>query len=470
MTIAFCISEAFPFAKTGGLADVGGSLPSALEKLKMKVILFLPRYKGIDIHHKNIEKIDDSFFKTTLGKDVDVYFVENKYFFERDGLYGDSSGDYPDNLERYQYFCFRVLKILKQLNIKTDIVHCHDWQTSLLAVYLKEMYGRDPFYAKTKTLLTIHNLSFQGIFPKEKFPKLQLNDRVWNDGTFEFYDKINLLKAGIQYSDAVSTVSKQYAKEIQTKEFGCGLEGVLRSKKKNIVGILNGLDEDKWNPQRDHFLKSKYSAKNFEKAKLENKIDLQRRLGFTAFEGTPLFGFVGRLTEQKGIDLILECMDEIMNMNVQVIVQGVGEERFSRKLRDAAVRNPQKLAVHLEFDEEMAHRIYAGSDIFLMPSKFEPCGLGQMISLRYGTIPLVFKTGGLDDTMKAFDPSQKDGNGFVFERYQKEAFLQTMKKAVEFFHQKDLFQRLIKNAFRAHFPWSQSAREYQRIYQCLLSQ
>jgi len=466
MKVVFCSSEVFPFAKTGGLGDVCGSLPLALEKLGMEVSIFLPAYRCVGQAGHPMEQVTESMSRTMLGENIHVYFIEHEKYFDRDGLYGDDAGDYSDNIERFSYYCEQVLTLLKQLDFQPDIVHCHDWQTALIPVYLKEKYKGDAFYAKTKTVMTIHNLAFQGVFPKEQYLKLGLDEKLFSAQGFEFYDQVSLLKAGIIYSDKVTTVSRQYAKEIQTKEFGCGLEDVLCGRHDDVIGILNGLDHDVWNPATDGFIAQKYSADDFDDAKLTNKMQLQKTLHLDARDDVPLFGFVGRLSHQKGIDLILETIEDLVKMDVQMVFLGQGEAQYQEKLKQMADLYSENVTACFDFNESLGHQIYAGSDLFLMPSRFEPCGLSQMISLYYGSIPVVFKTGGLADTITPSGPLHPNGNGFVFTKYTKEDFLNTIKKAVKLFEQEDKFHHLRQNAFRSEFSWKNSARKYQEIYRC----
>ena len=468
MNIVFCSSEVFPFVKTGGLADVCGALPLALERLGMEVSIFLPRYKDIKPDQHPLEKINNRVSKTRLGKNIQVYLIEQAKYYQREGLYGDASGDYPDNLERFQYFCRQTLEVWKQLKLKVDIVHCHDWQTALIPVYLKEKFGKDSFYAGIKTVLMIHNLAFQGIFPRQAYPLLGLKDELFNPQTFEYYGQINLLKAGIIYSDQVTTVSRRYAKEIQTKQFGCGLDGVLKSRRDEIVGILNGLDTDVWNPGKDPLIAKRYSSDDFIELKQENKRCLQESFKLPSCEDNPVFGFVGRLSHQKGVDLLLEVMGAMAASSLQMIVLGLGEKEHILRLTEMAERNPKKIAVRFAFDEKTAHQIYAGSDLLLMPSCFEPCGLSQMIALRYGTIPVVYKTGGLADTVVPFDPSSLHGNGFLFEEYTPAAFLTMINRAIKVYGDKKKFSRLVRNAFQCDFSWDKSAGIYARLYKNLL--
>ncbi len=469
MNVLFCSSEVFPFAATGGLADVCGSLPPALEKVGVHVAVMMPHYKNIKRKNFPIEKINNAVSKTKLGGTVDVYLVENRAFFERDGLYSEPAGDYSDNLERFHFFCRESLELMKQLNLKPDVIHCHDWQTALIPVYLKTILHDDSFYRHIKSFLTIHNLAYQGIFHKSEYFKLGLPETYFGMDGFEFYGKVNLLKAGILLSDMVTTVSPRYAKEIQTKEFGCGLEGVLHKRGRHIHGVLNGIDYNRWNPETDPYITQPYCAKTVND-KAINKQSLQKECGFTVDADIPLLGFVARLSAQKGIDLLVQVIDDLIKENCQLVLLGEGEKKYQDILRNLSRRYPDKISIHLAFDESRAHRIYAGSDIFLMPSHYEPCGLSQMISLCYGTIPVVFKTGGLADTIVPFNPADSQGNGFIFTRYERKDFMKSLETALKIYRQKKDFKRIIKNAFSCNFSWEKAAKEYQHLYkECLQS-
>ncbi len=465
MKIVFFSSEAVPFAKTGGMADVCGALPLALEKFGIKVTLIMPAYKTVRLKDKPFERFTEGVLTAGVGQGIRVYFIEHP-LFERDGLYGDPKGDYPDNLERFEFYCRRALALLKELNSPVDIAHCHDWQASLIAPYLKFLSAEDPFFKDAKTIMTIHNLAYQGIFPKEKFLKLRLDASLFDLQGFEFYGQVNLLKGGIIFSDVVTTVSPTYAQEIKTRELGCGLEGILSQKKNRVWGILNGLDQNFWDPQHDPFLVAPYSGKSFQDKSI-NKKHLQKEFGLPQGD-QPLLGFVARLSHQKGLDLIFKVIDQIVKMDIQMVFLGVGEQRYHQALEEIARLFPQKIAIRLNFDEPLAHRIYAGADIFLMPSRYEPCGLSQMISLRYGTIPLAYKTGGLADTVFPFDSPDGRGNGFVFEEYTSQAFMTALQRAVGVFHNQEVFDRLVQKAFTHDFSWEKSAREYQKVYESLL--
>lgn len=457
MKILQVASEVVPFAKTGGLADVAGALPQVLEELGEEVIVAMPRYKCISESKFKIQRIKEDISCSCIGKNTKVYFIEKDEYFNRDGLYQDKAADYKDNLDRFSYYCKRTLELLKEINFNPDIIHLHDWQASLIPVYLKTLFAKDPFYNKIRTILTIHNIGYQGIFQSEDFPKLGLDWSIFNIEGLEFYGKICLLKGGIQFSDIINTVSPTYSKEIQTKEFGFGLEGVLKQRSTSVFGILNGLDYSIWNPQTDRYIAKNYSFKSMQD-KSKNKEDLQEYCNLPRKQGIPLFGIVSRLAEQKGFDILADGIKSVCKMSLQLVILGAGDLRYHSALQELTKKYPKVISAHLKFDDTLAHKIYAGSDIFLMPSKYEPCGLGQMISLRYGTIPLVFKTGGLADTVN-------EKNGFVFEHYSKDELIKAMKKARTAFKDKEKWNALIHTAMKCNFSWQESARKYIELYE-----
>lgn len=456
MKIAMAVSEVVPFAKTGGLADVGGALPLALEYCGHEVIVIMPAYKCITDSKFKINRASKDITFSVIGKNIRVYFIENSLYFNRDGLYGDKSGDYKDNLERFTFFCRRGLDLLRGVDFCPDILHLHDWQASLMAVYLKTLYSQISFYNRIKSLLTIHNLGYQGIFPKEEFVKLGLESKFFGINGLEFYNTVNLLKGGIIFSDFINTVSPTYARQIQEKEFGFGLEGLLKERRSVLSGILNGVDYSVWDPAMDEFIMRRFSAGNTAN-KVLNKEDLQEICGLPVNRDIPVLGIVSRLAEQKGFDIFTEGLDQLCKMNLQFVILGAGDQKYQAILKAAAKRYPKIISLNLKFDDPLAHKIYAGSDIFLMPSKYEPCGLGQLISLRYGTIPLVFKTGGLADTIN------KD-NGFVFGDYTKEELRKTITKAVSVFQDKPKWMRLVLSAMECNFSWGISANRYIQLY------
>ncbi|MDP2938199.1 MAG: glycogen synthase GlgA [Candidatus Omnitrophota bacterium] len=457
MKIAICASEVVPFAKTGGLADVAGALPLELELLNQEVIIIMPRYKAIQEPKFSIQRLKLDISYSVIGKNIKVYFIENDQYFKRDGLYGDKTGDFKDNLDRFSYYSRRTLELLKEINFRADIIHCHDWQSALIPIYLKTLYIDNPFYQNIKTIFTIHNIGYQGLFSKDEFPKLGIDSKFFNMEMLEFYDKVNLLKGGIVFSDIINTVSPTYSREIQTKEFGYGLEGVLAKRKRDVFGILNGLDYSIWNPKTDKFIIKNYSLQNL-KDKYKNKEDLQRICKLPAKIDMPFFGIVSRLAEQKGFDILADAIEKICNMDLQLVILGTGDLKYHVILENIVKKYPKIISLNLKFDDKLAHKIYAGSDIFLMPSKYEPCGLGQLISMSYGTIPLVFKTGGLADTVT-------ENDGFVFDKYKKEDLIKTIDKAIKAFKNKKKWLGLIQKAMQNNFSWRESAKEYVSLYE-----
>lgn len=477
MRILQAASEVVPFAKTGGLADVAGALPLSLEELGNEVAIAMPAYKAIHNSKVKIQKLKDDISYAIIGKNIKVWFIENDKYFNRDGLYGDKAGDHKDNLDRFSFYCRRTLQLLKEINFfrptitvaggippainslagKPDIIHVHDWQASLIPVYLKTLYANDTFYKNIKSVLTVHNIGYQGLFPKEEFVKLGLDWKFFSFEALEFYGKINILKGGMVFADIINTVSPTYSKEIQTKEFGFGLEGLLNKRKANLFGILNGLDYSIWNPQDDKFIARNFSAENIE-GKYRDKENLQKICNLPQKNDIPLFGIVSRLAEQKGFDILGQAIEKVCKMHLQLVILGTGDIKYHELLQDMVKKYPKVISLHLKFDDALAHKIYAGSDILLMPSKYEPCGLGQMISLKYGTIPLVFKTGGLADTVT------KD-NGFVFDKYNKDDLVKTIAEAVKAFEDKKRWDELIKRAMQCNFSWEVAANNYMRIYE-----
>lgn len=459
MKVLMCSPEVVPFVKTGGLADVLGALPLQLASQGVEVAVVLPKYKAIE-KQKSLRKISDLFYCTFIGKNIRAYFIANDAYFNRSGLYGDESGDYKDNLARFAFYCRQALDLIKKVDFKPDVIHCHEWQSGLIPVYLKTKLKQDIFYKQIKTLFTIHNLAYQGIFSKDEFSKLFLDKKLFSVEGLEFYGKLNLLKGAIVFSDYLNTVSPTYAKEILTPEFGCGLDGVLLEKKGRLSGILNGLDYNLWDPRHDKYLFKAYSSKKISD-KYINKERLCKELGFTHAD-RPLFGVVSRLADQKGFDLIAESVEELLALGIQLVVLGIGEEKYHRLLKKMQHKYPKFISAYIKFDDILAHRIYAAADVFLMPSRYEPCGLGQMISLRYGTIPLVFKTGGLADTV------DKD-NGFVFSQYNKDSFLSAVRSAMALYENKRKWLVLVKHAFSYNFSWEESARKYIELYKKCIS-
>ncbi|MGQ9534189.1 MAG: glycogen synthase GlgA [bacterium] len=456
MKVIFVTSEAVPYAKTGGLADVSGTLPKYLKQAGIETNVIMPKYKGIEA--KKIMELDIEFLgKKKIGvfKDNDTYFLDYPEYFFRDGLYGTQSGDYPDNFERFTLFARCVIALLEEL--KFDIVHCHDWQTGLVPLYIKD--NRLNF----KTVFTIHNLGYQGRFPKEKFHLLGIGPKYFNPEAIEFYGDINFLKAGILYGDLITTVSPHYAEEIQTPEYGFGLEGVLKKVSGKLHGILNGIDYQIWNPENDALIYQPY--KDF-LGKQKNKLELTKEC-FLDYK-KPLIGMVSRIAGQKGFDILIKVLDDIIALNFNFILLGLGEQHYCERLKKFADAYPGQVFINFNFDETFAHRIYAGSDFFLMPSRYEPCGLGQMISLRYGTIPIVHKVGGLVDTVVQFNANNLSGNGFLFEPYSPSALIEALKSAYDIYCRQEIFGRLSEVCMKYDFSWNKSAAQYKKLYERLM--
>ena len=453
MKIAFIASEATPYAKTGGLADVVGALPISLRQLGLDVAVFLPRYNGIGgtlCDHLSIEM--GKRYEVDVYKDNEFYFIDYPDFFKRAGLYGTEKGDFPDNCKRFTLFS----KVVSELVLRGsyDIVHCHDWQTGLVPLYLK--LGK----STARSIFTIHNLGYQGRFPAQKWAILGLNHDYFTPEGIEYYGDINFLKAGILYSDVVTTVSQNYAQEIQKPELGFGLDGVLRRKRANLIGIVNGIDYDQWNPETDDLIYNNYSDFS---GKEKNK---QRLIDECCLKGArPLIGMVSRIAAQKGFDIFVKVFDSLIDMGFNMIILGSGDESYHKKLATFGSVYPQRVSVNIKFDEKLAHRIYAGSDFFLMPSKYEPCGLGQLISLRYGTLPIVRRTGGLADTIKDYDPVSAKGNGFVFTEYSSKHLLAALSRSMMAYNCSDAFEKLSEKCMTYDFSWDKSAKKYIQLYE-----
>lgn len=476
--------EMAPFAKTGGLGDVIGALPKALGRTGHEVTVFVPLYRETDfgVHRVQAVDIDVSVPVGNLMQPVslrmvrqkkyntDIYFVGNKQYFDRDGFYLDpvTGADHPDNDERFMFFNRAVLQVLKALDIRPDVVHVHDWQAALVPAYLKTLLNNDPFFTGVKSVLTIHNLAYQGQFPPESFRKHGLPEGLFApaSGAFEFWGKVNFLKAGIVFADKITTVSRQYAQEIQTREFGAGLDGVLRSRACDIHGIINGVDYTVWSPSRDKWIRYTYHPANLS-GKRMNKVELLNRAGLPIRDSAPLIGIISRLVDQKGWDLIAEAAEEMFAMNIQMVVLGMGEQRYHDLVTGWQQKYSDKCRAYLAFDDSLAHQIEAAADIFLMPSKFEPCGLNQMYSLKYGTIPIVRRVGGLADTVIDISSSNGTGTGFVFEEYSAEAMLEAVRRAVSLFERKRLWTGLMKAGMKQDFSWQSTADEYTRLFRSL---
>jgi starch synthase len=477
MNIVFATAEMSPFAKTGGLADVCGSLPGALARCGHTVSVFLPKYKTVDLTRIPLrvvidrvsipvgtDVIDGRVYRYDYRENVSVFFVEQNEYFNRDHIYGGADGDYPDNDKRFIFFQKVVLVALKELGSKPAVIHCHDWQAGLIPAYIKTTHQDDTFFKQVKTFFTIHNLAYQGVFPAASFELTGLPASEFSMNRLEFYGQLNCMKSGIMYADVLTTVSERYAQEIQLKEYGCGLDGALRARRADVFGIVNGIDEADWNPETDRDITVNFSEQKIEK-KYINKGVLQKENGLPVDRDIPLLGMITRLVDQKGLDILLPILPDIADMGVQVVILGTGEERYHRRLRELGESYAGKFCFHVLFDAKMAKRIYAGADMFLMPSRFEPCGLGQIVALRYGTVPVVRETGGLADTVSDFNPKTKQGNGVVFIEYTKDALMKAVRKALGYYKDKAVWRSLVANGFNTHFPWDASAAMYCRLYE-----
>jgi starch synthase len=474
MHIAFVASECVPFSKTGGLADVVGALPRTLAALGHEVSVYIPRYRSTRISEERtvVQSItvpfDDRYrfcsILTGAGyPGVRFYFVDYPPFFDRDGLYGTPAGDFPDNAERFALFCRAVLEGSKILG-PPDIFHCHDWQSALVPVLLRTQYAEDPAFLNTGVVFTIHNIGYQGLFPPEILPLLMLPWDLFTISKMEYFGNVNFLKGALAYSDMITTVSRRYAQEIQTSEFGFGLEGVLKERAQTVWGILNGVDYDEWNPETDKYIAANYSASDLS-GKLECKRDLLAAAGIRGAENSPVIGIVSRFAAQKGFDLIGQIVDRLMLEDVRLIVLGSGDRLYEEMFMRLARRVPEKASVRVAYDNAFAHKVEAGADMFLMPSRYEPSGLSQLYSMRYGTVPIVRATGGLDDTIDPWDARTKKGTGFKFQEHTGEALLRTIHQAMQLYRDQESWQRLMRNGMAKDFSWKISAREYVRVYE-----
>jgi starch synthase len=484
MKIAEVSSEIIPYAKTGGLADVVGTLPLYLEKAGHEISIFMPFYKsvkksGIDIKLSNIAfdiPIGDIEHTVTLwksthhgSKNIAIYFIQRDEYYDRDALYGTETGDYQDNSERFIFFSRAVIEAIKRLGLSIDIIHCHDWQTALIPVYLKTLFAHNETFASIKTVLTIHNLAYQGMFRQEEMKLTGLDMSLFNWKNLEHWGKINFLKCGIVFADIVTTVSKKYAEEIRTVEFGCGLEDVIKEYENKLYGIINGVDYTEWSPENDNLIPHQYSVEDIGGKALCKK-HLQKKLNLPQTEA-PLLGMISRLAEQKGVDLLIVIMEELMERDLQLVILGIGDNKYHQMLKEAVPRYNSELSVNIMFDNKLAHEIEAGADIFLMPSKYEPCGLNQMYSLRYGTIPVVRETGGLADTIiDANDENLKNGTatGFTMNGYFAAELLFTIDRALELYKSKTPWNALRKNAMKQDWSWEKSACKYVELFKSVL--
>jgi starch synthase len=481
MKTCFISSESEPFIKTGGLADVSGSLPRALEKLGCDVKMFLPFYDLIDISKfnvcsvenvKNIEmKIGEKsvFFSLFTCKlhntSIDVFFVDCPEYFHRKKVYTNDA----DEDERFILFQKAVFISLINLQWSPDIIHCNDWQTGLMPAYLKKNFNQHELFRNTVSVFSIHNIAYQGLFDKSSFLKTNFQkDDFQPLGPFELNDLFCFIKAGISYAEIVTTVSPTYAKEIQTKEYGNGLEGVLVNRSQDLYGILNGINTEIWNPESDKLISYNYSFSSVNN-KLKNKEELLKKAGLKFDENFPLLGIVSRFAWQKGFELFESIIDKLLSKNIQIIVLGKGEKKYEVFFKKIEKKYPEKIITFIEYNNELAHQITASSDIFLMPSKYEPCGLNQMYSLNYGTVPIVRKTGGLADTVRDVDEFGENGNGFTFTDFDSSQFLDAIERALSCFKDKEKWKKIVKVGMNENFSWNNSAKKYIEIYEKALN-
>ncbi len=475
MKILFVTSEAAPFAKTGGLADVAGSLPLTLRRLGHDIRVILPSYQSIEEKGYSVRKgrksvevtIDGAAQKGLLRQSsidgLPFFFIENRNYFNREGLYGTEEGDYPDNAQRFGFFCRAVLALLRRMDFRPDVLHLNDWQTGLIPVLLKTEFRDDPFYSSMGTLMTIHNLGYQGIFPPSALSSLGLSPTLMSVEGLEYFGDISFLKGGVLYSDLLSTVSETYCREIQTPEMGFGFDGLLSRRSRNLFGILNGLDDKLWDPGLDSALVSPYGASDL-RGKNTNKKMLQKELGLQTSSGIPIVSMVTRLDTQKGLGLLEEAWEELMHRDLQMVILGTGQRKHMEFFAGMQDRFPGKVSINLAFDESLARRIYAGSDLFLMPSLYEPCGLGQLIALRYGALPLVRRTGGLADTVTDPEENSQNANGFSFKKASGAALIQALDRALVQFKDRRAWLKMVRRGMNQDFSWTRSAQRYLEIY------
>ena len=472
MKVLFAASEAHPFIKTGGLGDVMGALPKSLIKLGVDVRVVIPKYKNIkDELKQKLQFV--KWFTVSVGwrnqycgvfqyqyKGVTYYFIDNEYYFNRDGIYG-----YFDDGERFAFFNRAVLEFIKQIDWQPDLINCNDWQTGMVPVLLNLEYKKDEFYSKIKTVFSIHNLLFKGSFSPKILPELFGYDYMpLANGSVELDGAVSFLKGGLNYCDQITTVSKTYAEEIKTPQYGEGLDGFLRSRSYYLMGIVNGIDYEEFNPQDDKFIFKNFNANSIDN-KVQNKLALQRELGLPQKKDTPMIGLISRLTHQKGCDLIVNMIDRLLQKDIQLVILGTGDYWYEETFKNLQYRYPDKVSANIKFDNTLAHKIYAATDMFLMPSLFEPCGLGQLIALRYGSIPIVRETGGLKDTISPYNKYNGVGNGFGFKNFNSNELMQIMEYALTIYNDKNAWNNIIRQAMNSDNSWEKSAMQYKWLYE-----
>ena len=479
MNVLIASPEINPLAKTGGLADVTGSLPLYIKRQGIDVSVVMPKYRQVQLQGTVLGDIDIQIGDShSIGhveqaflpnSDIPLFLICNDSLYNRAELYTENGKDYPDNLERYTFFCKAILQMINRNWIKPDLIHANDWQTALLPVFIKTIYRRFEPFNTIKTLYTIHNLAYQGVFSQEKLPLTNIGWEHFHMEELEFYNKINLMKGGIVFADHINTVSSTYAKEIQTEQYGCGLAGILQKNKHKLSGILNGVDYEEWSPETDTLITSQYGIENFTESKARNKITLLKEFNLPLQKDrSPVLGIITRLDEQKGLDLVIAILPTLIHSGAQVVILGAGDPKIVTKLKELQTQFPDSFGIRIERNNQLAHLIEAGSDIFLMPSRFEPCGLNQMYSLRYGTVPVVRATGGLADTIRDVDDIP-DGNGFSFEDATPANFLEACERAITLFQSELEWNQLIIRIMSENVSWDRSAKEYVKLYHKILA-
>lgn len=474
LKVLFLAAEVTPFAKTGGLADVAGSLPKAIHNLGHDIRVVMPAYRRIDREQLRLQPAVEPFsvsmgkeeeeatiLSGRLGRDVPVYFVDNPDYFDRENIYG-----YRDDAERFIFFCRSALEMCRRLGWQPQVIHCNDWHTAIVPNWLHTIYAEDPFFADTATVYTIHNLRYQGIFGWRVLEIAGLDKHgliAHPDIAPDLNEVVDLMARGILFTDVINTVSPTYARQILTPEYGERLNPLLRERRDRLYGILNGIDTEEWNPATDEFISRNYDINTLEH-RIENKLALQAECHLPQDPQVPLIGMISRLADQKGLDLLEKVLEPMLNLGVQFVLLGTGDQHYHDMLRRAASQHPDQVAVSLTFNPPLASKIYAGSDMFLMPSRFEPCGLGQMIAMRYGSVPVVRATGGLADTVQDFDPRTGEGNGFAFQAYDPWALFAAIVRAVETCKWPDAWHQLRLRGMGADFSWDKSARQYVELY------
>jgi starch synthase len=476
MKILFVSSEAHPFMKTGGLGDVAYALPKALRKLGVDVRVIIPKYSDIKEEFRS-KMLTLSTFNVPVGwrnqygglqyleyDGIPFYFIDNEYYFKRPSSYG-----YQDDGERFAFFCRAVLEgINHMIDFTPDVIHLNDWHSGMIPPIMTEHYSHNPRFYNIKTIFTIHNLQYQGLFPREILGDLlSLSDDYFTEDKVKYYDGVSFMKGGLNFSDKITTVSKSYAEEIRTPFYGEGLHGLLQVRSSDLSGIVNGIDTELFDPKTDNELFFNYDYNNLD-IKLKNKVELQKSLNLPMDESIPMIGMVTRLAGQKGVDLVAHIIEELLQLNLHLVVLGTGEQKYEDMLRYYSGVSPDKLSVNITFNNTLAKRIYAASDLFLMPSLFEPCGIGQLLALRYGSLPIVRETGGLRDTVQSYNEYTNMGNGFSFANYNAHDMLYTIKRALGFYENKNLWNSIVKNAMMEDNSWRKSATEYKELYASLI--